>query len=825
MIAGDGFALGDTVVYQRLTDTTLPLVHPAAVPTSSTADRGIAPVVSFENVPDSLTIRLPTVITKGASYALWVINAAQEWSVGVKINDARPLWITPDVTYRMASPPGLSRQIKIVGRNLQPEQGFATKVRLRGPKTYTLTAIDDENPRTALEHYAARVELPHTLKTGTYEIDVRRNGSNWIPLADQKLTVLPDPEPLPRFYVASRGCAANDGVDDTPCFVDAINAAAFAGGGVVVLGPGRWDLLNPNTPGVDFLHGIVLPVGVSLTGSGASLTTVFKGAHWNEFNGELVYRAVFTIEGESIIDRIRFEDARSYHSADWTAPFFQLGKLPWPANPDPIVVDDVTFTENVFARPFIAIADGGAPIRHLRVTHNEFGAYHDAILLGGNRYLTNFKFRVDDSIVSDNVFKPGGYVDPCIYQGAIATHFGAAYHLDFSDNFADGRSSEYLAGATPGWRAGFFWHMNNNQEMVLVSRNTATCTGDKAGDGEAFAYDNNANTFGFKVAKSVVQSDSAVVKVSTADGYPLEIFQNGQLVPADYYREHWIQVVNGVGLGQARKIVSYVVDPLEQEVTFTVSPAWDVVPRAGSSMITVAREFWQVYTVDNTVDTRGCAGYGNRNGLKRYGGIGFGAMTADSTAEGNAQYDTAGIMISPGYSVESEYNYPAWQRFAYFLDVRGNELAGEPDYDSACSWAGVSLWHGAVSGPPENMPPSPAVLGYGVSIAKNSISHSDSIRGGAIAFADTWFEPNGSRMYVNTLIYGNEISNLPPPTSPTVASMSACSGSFDCGDNPIRQVGIHIKMPLIHATVLSDNTFTQVFTPLIDNGVRTVQVF
>jgi hypothetical protein len=121
--------------------------------------------------------------------------------------------------------------------------------------------------------------------------------------------------------------------------------------------------------------------------------------------------------------------------------------------------------------------------------------------------------------------------------------------------------------------------------------------------------------------------------------------QNGQLVPVDYYNEHWIQIANGVGIGQARKIVSYTVDPIAEEVTFVVSPAWDVVPQAGTSMMTVARDFWQVYTVDNTVDIRGCT-KNNQNGLKRYGIIGFGAMMTDSTAEGNIQYEAAGIYLS-----------------------------------------------------------------------------------------------------------------------------------------------------------------------------------
>jgi hypothetical protein len=287
-----------------------------------------------------------------------------------------------------------------------------------------------------------------------------------------------------------------------------------------------------------------------------------------------------------------------------------------------------------------------------------------------------------------------------------------------------------------------------------------------------------------------------------------------------------------VGLGQSRKIVSYAVDSTSQEVTFTVAPAWDVIPQPGRSTMTVAREYWQVYTVDNIVDMRGCAGAGpsgagscnNQNGLKHCGVIGMGGMTSDSAAEGNVQYDASGILLSPAYSVENAPHFTAFQRFAYFVDVRANTLSGEADYDSTCSWAGVSLWHGAASGPPENMPPSPVVLGYGVSVARNVISHSDGIRGGAIVFADTWWEPEGSRMYVNTLIYQNVINNLPAPLSPTIQSGSACTGSFMCGDNPIREVGIHIRLPLVHSTVISENTFSDVLLPLIDNGTRTVHV-
>src|SRR5580698_3273933 len=179
-------------------------------------------------------------------------------------------------------------------------------------------------------------------------------------------------------------------------------------------------------------------------------------------------------------------------------------------------VDDVVITKNIFTRPSVGIADAGAPISHLFVTYNEFGAYRFGMDLSGNRYNTIKKYRIDGSVVAFNTFKPGSYADPKIGQGTIATSLGASRRLDFSGNTADGAAGDYLY--TPadanGWRAAFFWSLNNNQEMTLVSDNVATCTGDKLGDGEAIAYDNNGNMSAFEQAMTVESAAGDSVSVS-----------------------------------------------------------------------------------------------------------------------------------------------------------------------------------------------------------------------------------------------------------------------------------------------------------------------
>ena len=143
ILPGDGFSASDTVVYQAIPDTTQALTPPATVPTQSDAGTGIAPIISALDVPHSLTVLLPAVMLTDQAYALWVQDAAGEWSNVIRINDARPLWITPDSAYVTAYTANLPRYLKVVGRNLQPVPGASTQVMLTGPSTYTLTAAHE----------------------------------------------------------------------------------------------------------------------------------------------------------------------------------------------------------------------------------------------------------------------------------------------------------------------------------------------------------------------------------------------------------------------------------------------------------------------------------------------------------------------------------------------------------------------------------------------------------------------------------------------------------------------------------------------------------
>jgi hypothetical protein len=479
-----------------------------------------------------------------------------------------------------------------------------------------------------------------------------------------------------------------------------------------------------------------------------------------------------------------------------------------------------------------------------------FQAYQDDIFYGGNSNREEIKFQVADSVVAHNTFYPGDYYAPQNVQGVIATQIGAAHHLDFSHNLAEGRgalsppTSAGHCSTLPsgcGWRAAHFWHMNNNHEMMLVSDNVTTCTGDKAGDGEAIVFDNNKNDPGLSSARTVTAASAGSVTVPG----PWRLV--GPEIPEDYYTTYWAQIVDGKGVGQTRKIIDYLTGP---EIQLFVSPPWDVLPEPGSSRATVLRQDWQIHVVDNVVDIRGCE-KDNPNEPSS-GSIYFHGNTADSSIVSNEQFESDGIKLGAGYSVEHD-SFITWAKFQYFNEVRDNAVVGEYNFndcepavcpgkccnpntccvgecdfvDYACdeveccspetccapehSWSGIELVFGAD-------PDSPApVIGHGNSIAHNAVSAADALRGGAITVDRGWYPPPTPYQYKNTLIHHNQISDL-----------ERLDGEGECLPyNPFRRdggVGIHIQESYTWNTVLYANTFENVCFDVVDFGTDTVTV-
>jgi hypothetical protein len=814
LLAGRGFSSTDRVVYEAIDAAAPSRGHPSAVPPDSTAARGTVPIVKLANPPYSITTQLPSLIQAGRGYRLWVVTVAGEWSAPVSINDPRPQWITPAYVYSSADFATLGRQVRVVGRNLAPTGAAASWIQLQGPRTYVLAAQKGgaDNPA---QRYISEAALPDRIVPGMYSVAISRDGHQWTRVPAQQLEVRPDPA-SPRTFSLSDpefgACKPDDGADDTACFTQALEAARQAGGGIVRVPSGKWDVSTTLLPKERQRDGLILAPNVQLRGEGASVSILIRHAA-KELPAP---GALLTLVGNNSVLDLSFTDAEPYESLDQTRTVIQLGLPPNLAAPKvyPDSVEDVVISGNNFNRVGRAVVDSGRPIRRLFVTHNEFGAYDNAMYLTGGGASLSHPYRLDDSLFRWNRFVPGSYLNIAIRQGTVATQVGAASRVDFSNNVADGASVAGLQEKddVPGWRAAFFWNLTNNMEELLIANNQINCSGDKAGDGEALSFDGNRATFGFDAAQGVVASGPDWIAVRG----PLLHTQFGQPIPDDYYDAHWLSIVDGEGIGQTRRVESYTEDRATGVVRLRVSPGWDVVPPAGARVI-LGKQFWQVYVVANEVDQgRPPCQKSNFNG-PRGGVIAFWAPAADSTIEANRQVETDGIEFLQDYSAHTRScpNCVGAAAIAMALEIRDNRVEGEYDWSSDCSWSGIRGYFVATPTPEE----PPPILGFGTVIAHNVISHADGQRGGAISIEHAGAPgpaPGTWPMVQSLLIFGN-----------TIRDISGELPHFGCPDGrgQLVRAGIRLEGPgNVRDTVLEGNRCERVDTLLEDSGSATARV-
>lgn len=978
MIGGAGFVDEAQVIYRKLVGSYDLPAH-GSVPTGSNATEGTAKVLSV--TADRLVVRLPSVVTLGEPYALWVKNEAGtsssgDWSEGFRINDARPLWFSPDLSYDTGLP-ALGRYLKVIGRNLEPAPGKYTWVKLewasgqQGTPPAPLCLLAQDQPDS--ERYVAEVTLP-AMQLGKYNVSVSRHcpsgtpacGScaQWMPIdpAVQQHTVgvdVPSAEATTFSVAASAygGCRGTDQVDDALCIAKAIKAAFDNCGGTVHFPAGTWRLANvpgrcsvvttnscsqpsPTPCQVDAncpfgqtclrddinegQHGISVPPKVHFSGVGYTPpalppSKVERTSLWLQAPGLTANVAsVFTLLGNNKVANLHFKDTlpidQQYpcdrhcvggendgmycaiptdcpggYCTGYESRFFQLGRIEWWDTPH--VISDIRFFNNVFHDMFVAIRDGGNPLRHLLIVKNKFESFALDVVLSGYSSARRTHFTVDDSILAANDFYPGNYFDPDAQHGVMATEIGGSRRLDFSGNVTFGGSSGQSSQDAKGWRAAHFWHMNNNHERALIAENTASCT-NQVGDGEFLAFDSNANEPGFYTWRQVQTATADTVRVLGS------WFHNGGLVPVpledDYYDDHWVQVVDGPGLGQTRRIVGCCCgngctpaaglcgEDCVTNITIKVAPEWDVQPLYNSK-ITVLRQFWQMYVVDNEVNNDESQCYKTNPIGPRGGQIEAGGMTADSVIEKNLQYDSEGIRLAHGF-IPSQVT---GQRFQYFNEVRSNEIQGEFSFDDCspatycprrcCTAGGECASYCATecnedetdvcvtpvvpvqTCGPEAQPccerdpvnedccvtrisrsgidleyssatagTSP-VLGYGTTIADNLIVEADGHRGGGIASA--WAAGRSATPYqiVSPLIFGNTIqdvrrdscpTNPLPPANPY--TFSTCNtGEYDYVPFWNDGMGVHLQESYTWDAVLYDNTVTNGCYATPDKGTRT----
>jgi len=874
-LAGYGFMPGDQVVYRILDGTEtldgngLPN-HPPHVPSTNTGSTGTAEVVASDMLSGApsyaLTVALPEAMVEHHTYALWVSRRLRGaggtvWSNPALINDVRPLWVSPSYAYATESIAEM-RRIKVVGRNLGAQYSPAGDLaprQIRLTKTtapheeYVVLSTHDPDPDAATPHYVIESELPNSMAVGEYTVAVSADDAfRWTQVEDQRFYVRPDPVALAvPVSTAAGSCIANDGIDDTQCIIDRF--ATAPAGSTVVFAAGQYDLADPDDVVKNTQYGIVVPAGVSLRGAPGH--TIFaRDEDWrgtlltlrgNELDGDDVPSGSTTVSG------ITFQATR-----DWAQD------LPYgPGDPHAITrsaalrlgtnradmgtVRDIVIYDNRFLGSERGVALDGIPISELVISDNTFGTFHHGLLFDGNRTtLSNAgdvepHFNVVDTVITNNTFLPGAYELDDGNSGTIATEIGASRRLDLSHNEMDGLNTEYIGTSRRGFRAASFHHLNNNQEMLLVSNNTMRCIS-KTGDGEAVGMDNNANISGFaEPANAVVEADPDTVALAEPFVEAQEYTLTDTVAPT-FYDEHWVFVVEGKGLGQARKIQWVDPDKMFDAPVIGISPPWDVVPGPGSKVV-VARTYWQTIVVDNVInnDYPACLG----SPKKGAGRIAFAAQFSDSVVDSNEQTSSDGVYLSHNYSAKGhspvcvahltpcvpvecndapcekgvcipsdddpDHHICASPRetvvsLGFFSDVRNNTIDQEYTWASPCSDSGVQILIDAANVSP------PPTLGFGLSVKNNQISHADGRGGGAIVVATGGavgpYVGAGApwKLLRSALFSRNVISDIPlgPPAADPECQL------------PFNRVGIRFLQPQSWFSVLEGNVFSGVAVPL-----------
>jgi hypothetical protein len=278
---------------------------------------------------------------------------------------------------------------------------------------------------------------------------------------------------------------------------------------------------------------------------------------------------------------------------------------------------------------------------------------------------------------------------------------------------------------------------------------------------------------------------------------PVPSHQTMPSIPAArYYPGQWLQIIQGAGVGQWRKIISVAAgsNAASATIAFNVVPALDVLPtmsQPNNSVVTVGTAFWQNLTVDNVSDqslSRGCTklnqDYVNPSGSFLFPQLNMGAMVwwgsaADSAMEGNELKDSGGIGLYHYFAPAVSGQTKSYTILKSSDTVRSNVISGQYDFTSPFSGGGISIPSGATAAPGYANawnPTDPPVTAFGITIAGNSISQAASSNFtlaprtamGAIAVgpgldASGPADANGQRawkMANATLIFHNTLSNM-----------------------------------------------------------------
>lgn len=264
--ASDPVSPGDAVLVigEDLTDARVEVVRLGDKPSKAPPDKPFswhgkgAVAEVLDHHAQGLKFVLPDNAPPGVF--AWRLSVANEAVVG-RVNVPTLWWAQGDAG-RAAIPGG---ELRLYGKNLAwpADSGRRSLIHLTGPRTHLLAAEG--------EPYALQARLPRDLPPGSYRARVH-NGcggpDGWSDPLDVEVTAL-EPWPDRQFNVLDYGADGGGQRDDTGAILAALAAAGEAGGGVVYLPRGRYQVTDT----------LVIPRHTVLRGEGREVCSLF----WRDF--------------------------------------------------------------------------------------------------------------------------------------------------------------------------------------------------------------------------------------------------------------------------------------------------------------------------------------------------------------------------------------------------------------------------------------------------------------------------------------------------------------------------------------------------------------
>ncbi|MBD2847093.1 right-handed parallel beta-helix repeat-containing protein [Paenibacillus sp. IB182496] len=575
---------GDTLLLKRLPDWDEATIA-AAVGTASADPEAIDPAGAAEIDAEAVDERVLRAVMPAAdewgAYALWAVNGSKRGEVRL-LNRPTVYYASPD-RVNLAG----AREVRVIGRNLSHANGDSVSHVYLHSVSGAVYAMELD----AVSPYSLEFELPQTLPPGEYGVWVHSGHGGAYGWGEvQTLTVVDEPAPAATYAITDYGAVADDAASDTLAIQTALDTAAAAGGGRVLVPAGEY--LIDDTLAVD--AGVEL-AGAGRDGSGAHLSRIRYadtgpiGPAGGGLGPAMVELAAHTaLTGLELTGSVSVD--RGIVIANGASDVVVRGNKLNTHFP-------TTGIKGYFGGVY---GSGAAQLKRITVEDNAFDGYN----------AINFD-RLTYSRIQGNTVQVRRYT-PIVFSGSSRNIV--------EGNTIDGRNTDGKREANRGITFNYGTDQTGigPNEMNYVAHNVITYVGNEVyptNDGEYVLFDNLGdssfpNTHYFGDVSEASGSEVTVADVSWT---------------TDQMAQLYVLIVDGKGRGQYRKVVS------NDHDTLVVDRPWELAPNYTSKLV-VARFHAHNLVVGNT------AAHNKGNSFLLWGNV------IDNVLDGNeAEQGGAGI--------------------------------------------------------------------------------------------------------------------------------------------------------------------------------------